>query len=93
MGKYADAICSYTKKSCQDLINGRGDWRTNVSKIVYYGAIQNLIFNSLQQAVFALGFGEDDEDKDAKKNDKISRVANGMIDSQLKGLGIGGQLF
>jgi hypothetical protein len=41
--------------------------------------------------VFALGFGEDDdEDYDAKKNQKISRVANGMIDSQLKGLGIGG---
>ncbi len=78
------------KRSAQDLINGRGDWKTNVSKIVYYGAIQNLIFNSLQQAVFALGFGEDDEEKDAKKNEKISRVANGMIDSQLKGLGIGG---
>jgi len=78
------------KRAAQDLINGRGDWRTNVSKIVYYGAIQNLIFNSLQQAVFALGFGEDDEEKDDKKNEKISRVANGMIDSQLKGLGIGG---
>ena len=78
------------KRAGQDLINGRGDWKTNVSKIVYYGAIQNLIFNSLQQAVFALGFGEDDEEKDAKKNEKISRVVNGMIDSQLKGLGIGG---
>ena len=80
------------KRSAQDLVNGRGDWKTNVSKIVYYGAIQNLIFNSLQQAVFALGFGEDEdeEEMDAKKSEKISRVANGMIDSQLKGLGIGG---
>ena len=51
------------KRAAQDLINGRGDWKTNISKIVYYGAIQNLIFNSLQQAVFALGFGEDDEDE------------------------------
>ena len=78
------------KRAAQDLINGRGDWKTHVSKIAYYGVVQNLIFNSLQQAVFALGFGEDDEDYDAKKNQKISRVANGMIDSQLKGLGIGG---
>jgi hypothetical protein len=79
------------KRAAQDLINGRGDWKTNVSKIVYYGAIQNLIFNALQQAVFALGFGEDDEEEmDAKKSEKISRIANGMIDSQLKGLGIGG---
>ena len=79
------------KRAGQDLINGRGDWKTNVSKIVYYGAVQNLIFNALQQAVFALGFGEDDEEEmDAKKSKKISRIANGMIDSQLKGLGIGG---
>ena len=82
------------KRAAQDLINGRGDWRTNVSKIVYYGAIQNLIFNSLQQAVFALGFGDDEEETDEakaqKRNDKAYRIANGMIDSQLKGLGIFG---
>ena len=46
------------KRAAQDLASGRGDWRANVSKIVYYGAIQNLIFNSLQQAVFALAFGK-----------------------------------
>jgi len=81
------------KRAAQDLINGRGDWKTNVSKIVYYGAVQNLIFNTLQQAVFALGFGDDDEDdekKAEKKNKKALSVANGMIDSQLKGLGIFG---
>jgi hypothetical protein len=82
------------KRAAQDLINKRGDWRSNVSKIVYYGAIQNLIFNSLQQAVFALGFGDDEEETDEakaqKKNDKAYKIANGMIDSQLKGLGIFG---
>ena len=82
------------KRAAQDLINGRGDWRSNVSKIVYYGAIQNLIFNSLQQAVFALGFGDDEEETDEakakKRNDKAYKVVNGMIDSQLKGLGIFG---
>ena len=45
------------KRSSQDLIAGRGDWKTNVSKIVYYGAMQNLIFNALQTALFALAFG------------------------------------
>ena len=78
------------KRAGQDLINGRGDWKTNVSKIVYYGAIQNLIFNALQTAVFALAFGEDEEEKDKLKEDKVVRIANGMIDSQLKGLGIFG---
>ena len=44
------------KRSSQDLVNGRGDWKTNVSKIVYYGAMQNLIFNALSNALFALAF-------------------------------------
>jgi hypothetical protein len=82
------------KRAAQDLINGRGDWKTNVSKIAYYGAIQNLIFNSLQQALFAIGFGSDEDEKDpiikARNEQKIIRVANGMVDSQLKGLGIAG---
>ena len=82
------------KRAAQDLINGRGDWKTNVSKIAYYGAIQNLIFNSLQQALFAIGFGSDEDEKDpkikARNEKKITRVANGMVDSQLKGLGIAG---
>jgi len=81
------------KRAGQDLINGRGDWKTNVSKIVYYGAIQNLIFNALQSAAFALGFGDDDEEdevKAKKKEEKAYKILNGMIDSQLKGLGIFG---
>ena len=81
------------KRAAQDLINGRGDWRTHVSNIVYYGVIQNLIFNTLQSAAFALGFGDDDETDEAKakkKEDKAYEVANGMIDSQLRGLGIFG---
>ena len=82
------------KRSAQDLINGRGDWRTNVSKIVYYAAIQNLIFNALQTALFALAFDDEEEETDEedrkKIDDKTGRIANGMIDSQLKGLGIGG---
>ena len=44
----------------------------------------------MQQAVFALGFGDDEED-DEKKNEKYFDTANGMLDSTLRGLGIGGQ--
>ena len=77
------------KRAIQDLINGRGDWKSNISKVLYYGFVQNLIFNTLQQAVFALGFG-DDEDEELKEKKTIG-VANGMLDSLLRGLGIGGQ--
>ena len=89
------------KKAGQDLINRRGDWKTNVSKIAYYGFIQNLIFNGLQQALFAFIPGFDDEDEEGmteeqleklgkKENKKIVNTANGMIDSILRGSGLPG---
>jgi len=82
------------KRDLQDLIAGRGDPKVKIARIAYYGVVQNLIFNALQQALFAIGFGDDDEDEDPKKkardDKRIARVANGMIDSQLKGLGIAG---
>jgi len=82
------------KRAIQDLINGRGDWKTNISKILYYGAIQNLIFNGLQQGVQFLLFegDESDEKEQTKRNKRIERTLNGMIDSQLRGLGIYGAL-
>jgi hypothetical protein len=76
------------KRAIQDLTAGRGDSKSNVSKIIYYGVVQNIIFNALQQAVFALGFGDDEEDE--KKNEKALDVANGMADSLLRGLGVAG---
>ena len=55
------------KKSFKNLVAGRGDWKTKVSKIAYYGAIQNFMFTSLQNALFGLLFGgEDEEDFIAK---------------------------
>jgi len=76
------------KRSTQDLINGRGDWKSNVSKIVYYAGVQNLAFNALQAALFASAFEEEEEDP--KQNDKAGRIANGMADSLVRGLGIQG---
>jgi len=78
-----------TKRAYQDLINGRGDRKSNISKIIYYTAVQNMIFNVLQQAVTMLGFGDDEKD-DEEKEEKYVDVANGMADSILRGLGIAG---
>ena len=75
------------KRAFQDLVNNRGSKVENISKIAYYGFVQNMIFNALQQAVFALGFGDDDEERDEKK---AFSVINGMADSTLRGLGVGG---
>ena len=75
------------KKASSDLVNRRGDWKTNVSKIIYYAAVQNLIFNALQQAIFAIAFGDVEEEDE---QEKYQNIANGMADSLLRGTGIAG---
>jgi len=75
------------KKAARDLINNRGDWRSNVSRILYYGAIQNVIFSALQSAIFALSF-DDEEDDELDK--RATRAANTMIDTILRGSGVTG---
>jgi len=77
------------KKAVLDLINNRGDWKTNLSKIVYYGAVQNIIFHSLQTALFALAF--DDEEDDEKK-ERYFNIGNRMADSILIGTGVYGAI-
>jgi hypothetical protein len=76
------------KKAALDLVNGRGDPKANISRIVYYGGIQNLIFYGLQTAVFAALFSDDEEDQLTDK--KSERIMNGMVDTLLRGSGIGG---
>ena len=49
-------------KAGRDLVSGRGDPKANISKILYYGFVQNMIFTALQSAMFASGFGEDEDD-------------------------------
>tara|TARA_R110000787_G_scaffold3051_2_gene12389 strand:+ start:907 stop:8763 length:7857 start_codon:yes stop_codon:yes gene_type:complete len=84
-------------KSARDFINGRGDQKTNVSKMIYYGAVQGLIFATLQNALFAVvpGFDEeDDEEKRAQTLDKKkSRILNSMVDTMLRGSGVYGAIF
>jgi hypothetical protein len=79
------------KKAASDLKNGRGDAKTNVSKLIYYGVAQNLIFNAMQQALFAMAFGDDEEEEETEQK-KYINVANGMADSILRGMGISGAI-
>lgn len=88
------------KKSFLDLVNRRrtpgmtqaqSDF-SNVSKMIYYGFIQNAIFSTLQAGLFALipGFNDDDEEKteeqiQAEKDKKWMYTLNSMIDTTLKG--------
>ena len=83
-----------TKKALSDLVNKRGDTKTNLSKIVYYMTVQNLIFNALQNALFVAEAEEDETKLQAMlKSDKIYDVLNNMSNSILRGLGLGGAVI
>tara|TARA_B110000008_G_scaffold279386_1_gene326283 strand:+ start:56 stop:9568 length:9513 start_codon:yes stop_codon:yes gene_type:complete len=87
-----------TKKSIQQLFNRRKNPGmtqresdlSNLSSIIYYVGVQNLVFNALQQALFAMAF---DEEEDDKEKNRTADVANGMLDSLLFGLGFGGAII
>jgi len=79
-----------TKKALSDLTNRRGDTKTNISKILYYGAVQNIVFASLQSALAFMMFGGGEEEEVIKE--KEVRVANSILDSFLRGTGIYGAM-
>ena len=71
-----------------DLASGRGDAKSNVSKIAFYGAIQSMVFAGLQSGMFSMLF--DDELEEDYMDKKTERMANTMIDGVLRGTGVGG---
>jgi len=64
---------------------------SNASRIAYYFAIQNVIFYSLQTALFTAMFDDDEEDK--RMLAKKERVINGTLDSVLRGSGVMGAVI
>lgn len=78
-----------TKKSLSDLVNRRGDPKTHISKIVYYGAVQSIVFLALQQALAQSLWGDDEAEKDKD----LKRVFNGALESFLSGTGIHGKVI
>ncbi|RLD18033.1 MAG: hypothetical protein DRI33_04495 [Caldiserica bacterium] len=75
------------KRSFQDLMAGRGDKKTHISKILYYGFMQNLWFNAMQSMVFAIGWDDGVSESEEKR---LFKTYNGMADSILRGIGMAG---
>jgi len=80
------------KKAFLDIANKRGDIKTHISKIIYYGAAQNFIFHGLQQALFALTLDETGEFM-GEEEEKSLKVLNGMADTILRGTGLTGAVL
>jgi hypothetical protein len=84
------------KKKLSDLINRRRipgytqfqSDMANISGIAYYGLIQNIYFGALQTGLMFMLFGWDDDEERKEKLEQ--RVANGALDSILRGTGIYG---
>ena len=84
------------KKKMSDLVNRRRipgytqfqSDMANISGIAYYGLIQNIYFGALQTGLMFMLFGWDEDEE--RKETLEQRVANGALDSLLRGTGIYG---
>jgi len=89
------------KKAFQDIYNRRISKPnttqmqsdiSNAARITYYFAVQNAIFYTLQTALFAMMFDDDEEDVNNLFLKKKERLINGSIDSVLRGTGLYGSV-
>ena len=81
------------QKAYLDLVNGRGSKGKNLYNIAYYGLAQNLLFTVAQGAMLTAVYGTlfgDDEEEDKLDYDKKVGIANGVLSSWLRGMGIWG---
>ena len=78
-------------KALRDLANRRGDTKTHISKIIYFGGVQAIIFTALQSALFAVLGSDDDDEKEEMIDKKSERMVNSMIDSWLSVFGYSGK--
>ena len=82
-----------TKRAFKDIQAGRGDLKTNLSKIGYYTFAQGLMFHFLQSALFAANFSEEQTEEEAEfANDRLEFFINNFVDSTAGGFGLAGKI-
>ena len=88
------------KKTALDLVNGRGDAKSNVSKLAYYAFVQSTLFYGLQQGFYSSFMSEDDDkltekQKIAKYKDfdkRLDRIGTSTFQGILTGSGLPGKI-
>jgi len=81
-------------EAASDVKNGRISLLSGASRIAYYGAIQNLMFYTMQSGILWL-FGEDDDEerKKALRDKKTVGMINDSVNNVLRGLGAYGAVL
>jgi hypothetical protein len=72
------------KKASMDLINGRGSRANNITKIIYYGAVQNAFFGLLQNWAFGAILGGDEEYVSQEEIEKLEEAIRKEDDKEKK---------
>tara|TARA_R110000737_G_scaffold87030_1_gene119709 strand:- start:36 stop:8735 length:8700 start_codon:yes stop_codon:yes gene_type:complete len=88
------------KKAALDLVNGRGDPKTNASKLAYYAFVQSTLFYGLQQGFYSSFMSDDDDnltekEKEAKYKDfdkRLDRIGTSTFQGILTGSGLPGKV-
>jgi hypothetical protein len=80
-----------TGRAARDLKNGRGNAVENLATILYYSTIQQAAFIFMSR-VFSSWFLGDDDDEEKYAKQTYWRVANGVLNSFLAGMGAVGAL-
>ena len=88
------------KKAALDLVNGRGDIKTNASKLAYYAFVQSTLFYGLQQGFYSSFMSDEDDnltekEKIAKYKDfekRLDRIGTSTFQGILTGSGLPGKV-
>ena len=90
---YQNTVLQYNRivfRDIKDIIAGRGDKKKKLARIAYYTTVQNFMFSAAQQAWFYFLFGDDDEEQESVFDDRSLKLANGILDTIIRGFGIWG---
>ena len=86
------------KKAFLDLKNNRGDKKTNVSRMAYYGLVQSSLFYGLQQAFYGSLMSDDAELTEEQQTEKyvdfekrLDKLGNSVWQGILSGSGLPGK--
>jgi hypothetical protein len=85
-----------SKRAALDIIHGRGDLKTNITKLLWYSAVQQMVFTALQSALaFEPWLSEEEEEDEKDRMTDQDRIAlyytlNGVLENHMKMFGLSG---